>query len=101
MEGGNCMTEVKHGIIRASAGSGKTWQLARRFIRLLAWKVPPEKIAALTFTRKAAGEFFDRILRQLAELAAHPEKAGSYLPELAGVSRADLMAMLRLVIARM
>lgn len=95
------MTEVKHGIIRASAGSGKTWQLARRFIRLLALKVAPEKIAALTFTRKAAGEFFDRILRQLAELAARPGEAGKYLDELNGASREDLMALLRSVIARM
>lgn len=95
------MTGVKHGIIRASAGSGKTWQLTRRFIRLLALRVPPGKIAALTFTRKAAGEFFDRILRQLAGLAADPDKAGTYLEELRGASREHLIALLRSVIVRM
>ena len=95
------MNEVKHGIIRASAGSGKTYQLARRFIRLLALKVAPEKIAALTFTRKAAGEFFDRILRRLAELAEHPEGAGEYLEELKGWSAEEIAGLLRTVIERM
>ncbi|MFW6056219.1 MAG: UvrD-helicase domain-containing protein [Chloroflexota bacterium] len=47
--------------IRASAGSGKTFQLAHRYIRLLSEGVSPDEIAALTFTRKAAGEIFDAI----------------------------------------
>jgi len=56
-------------IIRASAGSGKTHELVRRYIRLLARGEKPEHIATLTFTRKAAGEFFERILQKLADLA--------------------------------
>jgi len=47
--------------IRASAGSGKTFRLAHRYIRLLAEGVPPDQIVALTFTRKAAGEIFDAV----------------------------------------
>ncbi|MFT5905970.1 MAG: ATP-dependent helicase/nuclease subunit A [Cryomorphaceae bacterium] len=54
-------------MIRASAGSGKTWQLANRYLALLVLGVVPEKIIALTFTKKAAGEFSDRILTRLAE----------------------------------
>ncbi len=47
--------------IRASAGSGKTFRLAHRYIRLLSEGVSPDEIVALTFTRKAAGEIFDAI----------------------------------------
>jgi ATP-dependent helicase/nuclease subunit A len=49
------MTEVRNEMILASAGSGKTYALTTRFIGLLAAGVEPERIAALTFTRKAAG----------------------------------------------
>lgn len=63
------MKSLDHIMISASAGSGKTYQLVRRYIHLLALGVEPERIAAMTFTRKAAGEFFNRILRRLAELA--------------------------------
>lgn len=53
--------------IGASAGTGKTYQLASRYIALLVLGVSPEEIIALTFTRKAAGEFRNRILQALAE----------------------------------
>ena len=60
-------------MILASAGSGKTWQLTNRYIAImaqahLAGEEPrPDKIVAVTFTRKAAGEFFDEILKKLAQ----------------------------------
>ena len=63
-----------HQIIRASAGSGKTYQLSSRFIALLNAGMPPEQILATTFTRKAAGEIFDRVLWRLAEAAANRQK---------------------------
>lgn len=53
--------------IGASAGTGKTYQLASRYIALLVLGARPEEIIALTFTRKAAGEFRNRILQALAE----------------------------------
>ena len=53
--------------ISASAGTGKTYQLASRYIALLVLGAAPEEIIALTFTRKAAGEFRNRILHALAE----------------------------------
>ena len=56
-------------VIRASAGTGKTYQLTNRFLRLLVSGVPPEGILAATFTRKAAGEILERILRTLARAA--------------------------------
>ncbi len=63
------MKGVRHEMISASAGSGKTYELVRRYLHLLALGVEPERIAAMTFTRKAAGEFFNRILRRLGELS--------------------------------
>lgn len=72
--------------ILASAGSGKTYQLTNRYIGLMALQlrsgqeVAPERIIAVTFTRKAAGEFFDSILAKLAEAASGAGKA----PNVAG-----------------
>ncbi len=56
-------------VIRASAGTGKTYQLTNRYLRLLVSGVPPEGILAATFTRKAAGEILERILLTLARAA--------------------------------
>ena len=69
------MTRIPNTMIRASAGSGKTYQLTNRFIRLLLNGQVPERIIALTFTRKAAGEFFEGILTKLAGAASDPEEA--------------------------
>lgn len=59
----------KNLLVLASAGSGKTYCLSDRIIALTAKGVDPEKIVALTFTRKAAGEFADAILKKLAAAA--------------------------------
>ena len=70
------MASIENVMIRASAGSGKTWQLANRYLTLLVLGVAPDKIIALTFTKKAAGEFSDRILTRLAEGAQSDLSAG-------------------------
>ncbi|QQL43841.1 UvrD-helicase domain-containing protein [Sulfuriroseicoccus oceanibius] len=70
-------SEIRSMVIEASAGSGKTYQLANRFLALLAAGVKPEHIIALTFTRKAAGEFTERILSRLALAAGSPDDAGA------------------------
>ena len=62
-------------LIHASAGSGKTYQLGNRVIGLVALGNTPEKIVALTFTRKAAGEFADSVLTKLAQAASDPQTA--------------------------
>lgn len=63
-------------IIRASAGTGKTYALATRFIRLMALDgVAPERIVALTFSRAAAQEIYMAILKRLWEAAASDEGA--------------------------
>ncbi len=75
--------DLQHVVISASAGSGKTYQLVRRYVLLLAWGVEPERIAAMTFTKKASGEFFNRILNKLADLASGEERAESYFQGMA------------------
>ena len=64
-------------LISASAGTGKTYQLSLRFLGLLALNGGnhPERLIAITFARKAAGEFKDRILTDLAAGAA--DEAGA------------------------
>ena len=57
-------------IVLASAGSGKTFWISSRMIELLAYGVPPEEVLGATFTRTAAGEILDRILKRLAEGAS-------------------------------
>jgi ATP-dependent exoDNAse (exonuclease V) beta subunit len=68
--GGAMNILAKNLLILASAGSGKTFQLGNRVIGLVAGGVEPEKIVALTFTRKAAGEFADSVLTKLAQAAS-------------------------------
>ena len=62
-------------MILASAGSGKTYQLSNRIIGYIAMGVDPSSMVALTFTRKAAGEFTDAILSKLAKVCLHSEES--------------------------
>lgn len=61
----------------ASAGSGKTYNLTNRIIALVAGGAKPKEICALTFTRKAAGEFFGKTMQKLAEAAQNDAYANS------------------------
>ena len=62
--------ERPHRLIRASAGSGKTYQLTRHYLELLRRGAGVDSILATTFTRKAAGEILGRLVRVLLEGAA-------------------------------
>lgn len=54
-------------LIRASAGTGKTYDLSSRYISLVLASELPERILATTFTKKAASEIHERVLNRLAE----------------------------------
>lgn len=66
--------KTKNLVIRASAGTGKTFALATRFLQLALFnKVPPERIVALTFSRNAAQEIYVAILKRLWTAAGGDE----------------------------
>jgi len=57
-------------VYRASAGSGKTYTLTRDYLQI-AFRAPNyfERILAVSFTNKAAGEMKERILKEISALA--------------------------------
>jgi ATP-dependent exoDNAse (exonuclease V) beta subunit len=76
-------------LIGASAGSGKTHALTTQYLRLLRERhrtvedreggdpLGVASLLAATFTRKAAGEIFDRLLTRLAAAALHADGLAS------------------------
>ena len=74
-------------ILKASAGSGKTYNLAREYIRLLLTKKDRQAyrhILAVTFTNKATDEMKRRILDELFTLATEPARSpyiGDFVPK--------------------
>ncbi len=81
--------------VEACAGSGKTWLLSSRLLRLLALAgVKPGEILAITYTRKAAREIEERLRGLLAELASAPDEHAIGILVERGLSRDDAQAAL-------
>ena len=68
-------------LIEASAGTGKTQALAGRLIELIRAGAKPQEIVALTFSRAAAGEIFERFVTLLAEGAEKSPQDAKLLRE--------------------
>ncbi|HEY6255660.1 MAG TPA: double-strand break repair helicase AddA [Xanthobacteraceae bacterium] len=61
--------------VSANAGSGKTYVLAQRVIRLLLRGTPPGKILCITFTKAAAANMATSVFDRLAQWTALPDPA--------------------------
>ena len=82
-------------ILKASAGSGKTYNLAREYIRLIVSSSQPDAyrhVLAVTFTNKATDEMKRRILKELNTLAKDPDSSKylDYLIRGSGLDRTSL-----------
>ena len=66
---GIALDPARHVSVQACAGSGKTWLLVARVLRLLLAGAAPSDILAITFTRKAAQEMESRLRDGLRVLA--------------------------------
>ncbi len=61
--------------VSANAGSGKTYVLAQRVIRLLLDGTPPGKILCLTFTKAAAANMATSVFEKLAQWTALDDRS--------------------------
>jgi ATP-dependent exoDNAse (exonuclease V) beta subunit len=88
-------------LIRASAGTGKTFQLSNRLLHILLSGQDVDPILATTFTRKAAGEIMQRVLQRLALGCIDQSKRDELAEHLPGVdvSADACLATLRRVTA--
>ncbi len=86
-------------VVDASAGTGKTSLVVERIVALIAPRdghdpIPIDRIAAITFTRKAAGELRvrtrQRILEKLAALPPDSPSAAALLHALGGIDTAHI-----------
>jgi ATP-dependent helicase/nuclease subunit A len=77
-------------VVEACAGSGKTWLLVARMLRLLLAGAQASELLAITFTRKAAQEMRERLMSLLEELALGTDAQVENLLRERGVAEHDL-----------
>ncbi len=87
-------------ILKASAGSGKTYNLAKEYIRLIVMSNQPDAyrhVLAVTFTNKATDEMKRRILKELHTLSKAPDESKylDYLTKETGLDKTSLQKRAR------
>ena len=84
------LTPQISGIVYASAGTGKTWLLISRLLRLLLDGVCPSSILAITYTNKAADEMRDRVAERILEWnTQNPPQLEASLKQI-GIAEVDI-----------
>jgi ATP-dependent helicase/nuclease subunit A len=81
--------------VSANAGSGKTYVLAQRVIRLLLDGTPPSKILCLTYTKAAAANMANRVFERLGGWATLGDEQLDAEIRAVGVKRIDAMLRAR------
>ncbi len=77
---------LRHGVVEAHAGTGKTYTIVKVLLRLLSGDhgrmspLPLREILLVTYTDKAAGELRQRIRKGLVEAIADPKTTESLKP---------------------
>ena len=82
-------------LIRASAGTGKTFALSNRYLALLCGGAEVDEVLATTFTRKAAAQILDRVLVRLATAALDDAKCAELAQQIGvpGLTRTRALAL--------